>query len=126
LGLLRRVGIGLYPPPRTGDLRHFPKGRKLCAIGGVARGRLVSAMARLDSGGRFCGFVSGLKIPFPGNRDRRAQRPGSNVALLRGKAKHLVLTRPFCGHVAEASHTQSVRELAPDGRLDEIGCQERE
>ena len=41
-------------------------------------------------------FVSGRKIPFPGNGDRR--RSGDSVRmrrLLRRKAKHLVLTGPF-------------------------------
>jgi hypothetical protein len=98
----------------------------LCAIGGVVRERSVSEVARLDSGGRFGSFVSRHKNPFPGNRDCRAQRHGSNVALLRVKAKHLVLTRPFCGQVAEASHSQSVGQSAPDGGLDEIGRQEGE
>src|SRR5882724_1351379 len=109
------VGGSSPPGPTTqsDDQRHFPNGRELCAIAGVARGRLVSAMARLDSGGRFCAFVSGLKIPFPGNRDGRGQRPGSKVALLRVKAEHLVLTRPFCGQIAEARYTQSMGQPAP-------------
>jgi hypothetical protein len=66
------VGGSSPPGPTTqsGDLRHFPEGCELCAIGGIARGRLVSAMARF-----------GLTSPFlrirlwPQNPVSRQQRP---------------------------------------------------
>jgi hypothetical protein len=37
----------------------------------------------------------------------------------------LVLARPFGGQVGEASDTHTVREPAVDGRVDEIGREER-
>jgi hypothetical protein len=77
-------------------------------------------------GGRFGGFVSGLEIPFPGNRDPRAQRRGSNAELPRRKSEHLVLPEPFGRHVAEAGYSHAMGEPALDGRFDEIGREECE
>ena len=41
-----------------------------------------------------------------------------------GKTKHLALTGPFRGQVAEAGHSQSVSKTPIDGSLNEIGCEE--
>jgi hypothetical protein len=40
---------------------------------------MVSANGQVDSNGYFGAFVSGGKIRFPGNRDCRSQRLGSNA-----------------------------------------------
>jgi hypothetical protein len=41
-----------------------------------------------------------------------------------GKTKHLALTGPFRGQVAEAGHSQSVSKAPIDGSLNEIGREE--
>src|SRR6476469_6830187 len=41
-----------------------------------------------------------------------------------GKTKHLGLTGPFRGQVAEARHSQSVSKTPIGGGLNEIGCEE--
>ena len=41
--------------------------------------------------------------------------------LLRGKAEHLVLTRPFRGQIGEARNPHATRESALNSRFDEIG-----
>ena len=43
-----------------------------------------------------------------------------------GKTQHLALTGPFRGQVAESGHAHSVGETPIDGRLDEVGREERE
>ena len=43
-----------------------------------------------------------------------------------GKTKHLALTGPFRGQVAEAGHSQSVSKTPIDGSLNEIGSDEGE
>jgi hypothetical protein len=50
--------------------------------------------------GNFGTIVSGLKIPFPGNRDSAKQRLVRNAALLLGKAENLVLLAPSGGQLA--------------------------
>jgi hypothetical protein len=59
----------------------------------------------------------------PGNlRFRRTA--WSAVRLLRGKAEHLVLTRPFRWQVDEATNAHAVRQPAIDCSLNEIGGEE--
>jgi hypothetical protein len=87
----------------------FPAFGEKPRIGGLACRCLVSASGQVDSNGHFGAFISGLKIPFPGNRDRAKQRPGSNAALPLGKAENLVLLAPFGGQVGEASNPHAMR-----------------
>jgi hypothetical protein len=54
---------------------------------------------------------------------RRVRRRRSRFA--ETKIEHLMLARPFGGQVGEASDTHTVREPAVDGRVDEIGREER-
>jgi hypothetical protein len=77
-------------------------------------------------GRHFGAFVSGLGIPFPGNGDWGSQRLGSNMELLGGKTKHLMLLGPFGGLVGEAGNAHAMRQPTLDCRFDEIGCKERE
>jgi hypothetical protein len=53
----------------------FPASCEKPRIGGVACERFVSAKGQLDFRERFGAVVSGLEIPFPGDGDRRRQRP---------------------------------------------------
>jgi hypothetical protein len=48
-------------------------------FGGIAGVGHVSAMVSLVFRSRFGAFVSGGKIPFPGNRDVGSKRRGSTV-----------------------------------------------
>jgi hypothetical protein len=60
---------------------------------GLARRRAVSVKGRLRLKGVLSGFVSGGKIPFPGKRRPRSQRPVRNYST-RPKTKYLMLPRP--------------------------------
>ena len=64
-------------------------------IGGLACGRLVSAEGLTGFQELFRAFVSGLKIPFPGNRDRRG--------------RDLVRMRRLPRRKAEAFHVRPLR-----------------
>jgi hypothetical protein len=57
-------------------------------------------------------FVSAAKIPFPRTKTETLFEPA--VQLLRGKAEHLVLTRPFRWQVGEASNAHAMRQPAID------------
>jgi hypothetical protein len=48
----------------------------------------------------------------------------SNMPLLRSKAEHLVLARPFGWQVGEAGNSHAMREPPVDGGLDEIRREE--
>jgi hypothetical protein len=96
----------------------FPGFGEKPRIGGLACWCLVSASGQVDSNGHLRAFVSGLKIAFPGNRDRRQAETGSNAALLLGKAKNLMLLGPFGGQVGEASNPHAMRQPPVDSRLD--------
>jgi hypothetical protein len=78
------------------------------AVCGLVCYPLVSANGRRFLQGHFGPFVSAGKIPFPGNGDRCGRRLVRMLGLLRQKAEHLVLTRPFGGQIAKASHSQSM------------------
>ena len=48
------------------------------------------------------------------------------MSLLRNQTEHLTLARPFDREVAKSGHAHSVGKAPIDGRLDEIGREERE
>ena len=93
-------------------------------LAGFLYDHAVSETADLWLGGRFGAFVSGLKIPFPGNGDRCRQRLGSNGELLRRKSEHLVLAGPFGRQVGEADYSHAMGESSFDRSLDEVGREE--
>ena len=64
------------PSPTTqSDVRgDFLNKRQMPAIGGLPAMAKVSGSGRQSLSGDFGTFVSGLKIPFPGNRDHAKQR----------------------------------------------------
>jgi hypothetical protein len=75
--------------PPSHDVRgDFPGFGEKPRIGGVACWCFVSASGQVDSNGHFRAFVSGLKIPFPGNRDR-AERRLVRMQTLSGSAASL-------------------------------------
>jgi hypothetical protein len=95
-------------------------------LAGFSYDYAVSETAALWLGGRFGAFVSGLKIPFPGNGDCRRQRLGSNGELLRRKSEQLVLAGPFSRQVGEAGNSHAMRKASFDRSLDEVGREEGE
>src|ERR1700745_89930 len=54
-----------------------------------------------------------------------AKTRGSNLELMGGKAKHLVLLGPCGGQVGEAGNAHAMRKATVHRRLDEIGREER-
>ena len=55
-----------------------------------------------------------------------AETRGSNLELMGGKAKHLVLLGPCGGQVGEAGNAHAMRKSTVNRRFDEIGREERE
>ena len=115
----------LRAPPRSRPLteisRFLMKAAENCPL---ARGRLVSASGQLDSNGHFGAFVSGLKIPFPGNRDRAKQRLVRMRRYRWERPRIWCCSRPFGGQVGEASNPHAMRQPPFDSRLDEVRCKE--
>ena len=73
---------GLASPPRTRRRSEISWLATNCAELARSSGPTgPPETAHLRLGGHFRRFVSGHKIPFPGNGDRRGQRLGSNAAL---------------------------------------------
>ena len=71
-------------------------------------------------------FISARKIPFPGDGDWwLAETRGSNLELMGGEAKHLVLLGPCGGQVGEAGNAHAMRKSTVNRRFDEIGREER-
>jgi hypothetical protein len=99
--------------------RDFPALGKLRRIGGIAGVGHVFAMVSLVFRSRFGAFVSGGKIPFPGNRDVGSKRRGSTVWLLSRKSEQLMLAGPFCRQVGKASHSHG------EAHLRRHGCRSR-
>jgi len=54
-----------------------------------------------------------------------AKTRGSNLELMGGKAKHLVLLGPCGGQVGEAGNAHAMRKSTVNRRFDEIGREER-
>ena len=54
-----------------------------------------------------------------------AETRGSNLELMGGKAKHLVLLGPCGGQVGEAGNAHAMRKSTVNRRFDEIGREER-
>ena len=54
-----------------------------------------------------------------------AKTRGSNLELMGGKAKHLVLLGPCGGQVGEAGNAYAMRKSTVNRRFDEIGREER-
>jgi hypothetical protein len=71
---LARSSSPLSPTTQSASNGDFPAFGEKPRIGGLACWCVVSASGQVDSNGHFGAFVSGLKIPFPGNRDRAKQR----------------------------------------------------
>jgi hypothetical protein len=71
-------------------------------------------------------FISARKIPFPGDGDWwLAETRGSNLELMGGEAKHLVLLGPCGGQVGEAGNAHAMRKSTVNRRFDEIGRERR-
>ena len=90
--------------------RDFLKPREWPAFGGLYMRALNLCTRAIAVGADFGGFVSGLKIRLPGNRDRREQRPVRHRTLLREEAQHLVLARPFGWQIAKTDDAHSTRQ----------------
>ena len=71
-------------------------GDELPEVGGEPTST-VPQSAKPSLSGHFGGCVSGLEMPFPGNRDRLMQRRGLNARLSGRQAEHLVLAGPSAG-----------------------------
>jgi hypothetical protein len=111
------VGGSSPPGPTTqsGVCGDFPKVCELARIAGDVCGCRSLRRCVCNWRGRFGAFVSGCKIPFPGELDRRKRRRGSNVMLARGKAKRRVLARPFGRQDDARSVGQATRVAMPSG-----------
>jgi hypothetical protein len=103
--------------PASGNWRHLAR---------IFRAGLFSEMTYSVLRRSFGPFVSAGKIPFPGNRDLGSKRRGSTACLLRGKAEHVVLARPFGRQVGDAGDTHAVGKPTFDGRFDEIRREKRQ
>ena len=76
----RQVRLRLCPPPRILVLTEISPNPAISPeIGAVLRVGFVSRAPRLELRRLFGPFVSGLKIPFPGNGDLGSKRLGSNA-----------------------------------------------
>ena len=88
----REVRLRLHPPPRSRSLTEISRLlAKSPELAGLRAGAWSLRAAESDSKGHFGTFVSGLKIPFPGNRDRAKQRLVRMRRYSLGKAENLVL-----------------------------------
>jgi hypothetical protein len=68
-----------YATTQSAVCGDFLKGYERRRIGGDLCVASYAETLSLRSGGRFCAFFSGPRIPFPGNGDRELRRLGSNV-----------------------------------------------
>ena len=82
-------------------------------IGGVLRVGFVSRSPRLELRRLFGPFVSGLKIPFPGNGDLGSKRLGSNACFSDPEDEQFrVLMRVLVSWKTEHFHVAAVRQPA--------------
>ena len=72
----------------------------------------------------FGGLSLATKSRFPETETAECRDWVRMRRLLRRKAEHLVLARPFSRRIGEASNSHSMRELARDSCFDEIGREE--
>ena len=72
----------------------------------------------------FGGLSLTAKSRFPETETAEGRDSVRMRRLLRRKAEHLVLARPFSRRIGEASNSHSMRELARDSCFDEIGREE--
>jgi hypothetical protein len=100
-----------YSPPgpttqsqSNGDFLAFGENRR---IGGLAGGAWSLRVVTLASEGDFRTFVSGLKIPFPGNRDRAKRR------LVRVRVRRYCWERPRIWCCSDHSAGKSARRVTP-------------
>src|SRR5215218_281385 len=77
-------------------------------------------------GRRLWAAVSAGKIPFPVKQRPSEQRLGSGAGGHgEGRPSTRYCREPFGREVAESSDSHAMGQAHLDGRLDEIGCQER-